>query len=680
VGALTVVTLVAVVLVVTGSASQAAGGTVFTWHMDETSGTTMVDSTGGQNGTMKDVVLNRPGIKGTGYGFNGTSSRVIVPTDDSLNPYDADVHISFYLRTTTVPAQPDYDLFRKGEAPGQEYKVEMQPNGQASCDFRGSNTTYTEQAGPDLSDGQWHHIECNKTSDTVSLVVDGTTYSRSKVIGSISNTYNVVVGAYPSGDYYQGDLDEVTLEIGARTVVAPTASFTASPSSGPAPLTVHFTDTSSGSPSQWGWDFGDGTTSTAQNPTHTYNQPGSYPVTLKVTNGAGSDTASRTITAQAVAAPQASFTMTPSSGPAPLTVHFTDTSSGSPTQWAWDFGDGTASTQQSPSHSYDKPGSYPVTLKVTNAGGSDTVSHTVTAQVAVPQASFTMTPSSGSAPLAVHFTDTSSGSPTQWAWDFGDGTTSTAQNPSHTYDKPGSYQVNLTVRNTAGSSTASHSLAVGDDTAPQGRYALSAPDAWAGWTTTVLSQQALSDDGTPTDRIARLVDWGDGTAPLDWTSGDRLDHVYRTSGSYAPTVTLTDLSGNRATVTLPAVAVRVDDIAPTVRLDVPTARHRVSDWRHLRGTVRDGQSGAARVLVKAVEKRGAHWYAYRPGTRTWARAGSRAAAWRHAGWLSIRPDGRLWDCSLAGLHRGTLELQLTARDHAGNQSPVHRYGYRLTRR
>ena len=596
--ALAIVSLVAVTLVVTGSASQAAGGTVFTWHMDETSGTTMIDSTGGENGTMKDVTLDQSGVAGTAYGFNGSSSRVIVPTDDSLNPYDADVHISFYLRTSTVPAQPDYDLFRKGEAPGQEYKVEMQPNGQVSCDFRGSASTYTVQDGPDLSDGQWHHIECNKTSSSVALVVDGTIYSRARVIGSISNTYNVVVGAYPSGDYYQGDLDELTLELGPRTVVAPTASFTASPASGTAPLTVHFTDTSSGSPTQWSWDFGDGATSTAQDPSHTYNTPGSYTVTLKASNGAG----------------------------------------------------------------------------------SDTVSRTVTAQVPVPQASFTMTPSSGSAPLTVHFTDTSTGFPTQWSWDFGDGTTATTQSPSHTYDRPGNYTVGLTVRNTSGGSTASRSLAVGDDTPPGGSYSLSATDAWAGWTTTVLTQQTLSDDGTPGDQISRVVDWGDGSAPVDWSSGDRLDHVYRSSGADTPTVTLTDQTGNRTTVTLPAVSVRVDDVAPRVRLDVPVARHRVSAWRHLRGTVRDGQTGVARVLVKAVEKRGSHWYAYRPDSRSWARAGSRAAAWRHAGWIRITPDGRLWASSLSRLHRGTLVLHLTARDHAGNRSPVHHDRYRLTRR
>jgi PKD repeat protein len=76
--------------------------------------------------------------------------------------------------------------------------------------------------------------------------------------------------------------------------VAPTASFSAAPTTGAAPLTVQFTDTSSGSPTAWAWDFGDGGNSTAQNPSHAYTAAGTYTVALTATNSAGSDTATRT--------------------------------------------------------------------------------------------------------------------------------------------------------------------------------------------------------------------------------------------------------------------------------------------------------------------------------------------------------------------------------------------------
>jgi hypothetical protein len=204
-----------------GSVTTPAGsssGTYDVWHLDEISGSTMVDSTGSHPGVLHNILLGHagdPAYPGSSYGFTGNGSYVTIPTADDLNDLSgADVHISFSLRTSTVPAKPDYDLFRKGQYPGQEYKVEMQPNGQVSCSFRGSLANTTLQAGPDLHDGQWHHVVCEKLATSVRLTIDGVVYSKSKTIGSISNAYNMIIGAYPNGDYYQGDLDEVAFRIG----------------------------------------------------------------------------------------------------------------------------------------------------------------------------------------------------------------------------------------------------------------------------------------------------------------------------------------------------------------------------------------------------------------------------------------------------------------------------------
>jgi serine protease len=154
--------------------------------------------------------------------------------------------------------------------------------------------------------------------------------------------------------------------------------------------------------------------------------------------------------------PVAAFSGTPLTGTAPLTVAFTDASTNSPTSWAWTFGDGGTSTVKNPSHIYTTAGTYTVALTATNAYGSNTLTKTgyvvVSAQnTNPPVAAFSGTPTSGTIPLTVVFTDASTNAPTSWAWNFGDGGTSTLQNPSHVYTVAGTYSVTLTVTNAYGS-------------------------------------------------------------------------------------------------------------------------------------------------------------------------------------------------------------------------------------
>lgn len=159
--------------------------------------------------------------------------------------------------------------------------------------------------------------------------------------------------------------------------VAPVANFSGTPTSGATPLTVQFTDMSSNNPTSWAWDIdNDGDTDyTTQNPSHEYTT-GTYSVKLTATNasGSGSETKTNYITVNSgVVAPVADFTASDTNGPATLYVQFTDTSTNNPTSWAWDVdGDSvTDYTTQNPSHNYDTPGTYTVTLTATNAAGSD---------------------------------------------------------------------------------------------------------------------------------------------------------------------------------------------------------------------------------------------------------------------------------------------------------------------
>jgi len=153
--------------------------------------------------------------------------------------------------------------------------------------------------------------------------------------------------------------------------------------------------------------------------------------------------------------PVADFTADPHSGTAPMMVTFTDTSTGTITSWNWDFGDGGSSTGQNPTHTYTTPGTYTVALNVIGPGGSDTETKAnyITVSYAAPQVDFTASPRSGVAPLEVHFTSTVTGTVSSYAWDFGDGGSSTVQNPTHTYTTPGTYTVALTVTGPGGRDT-----------------------------------------------------------------------------------------------------------------------------------------------------------------------------------------------------------------------------------
>jgi PGF-pre-PGF domain-containing protein len=152
--------------------------------------------------------------------------------------------------------------------------------------------------------------------------------------------------------------------------------------------------------------------------------------------------------------PVANFTSNVTFGMVPLAVQFYDTSKNNPTTWLWDFGDGTYSTKEFPEHIYTSPGDYTVTLEVRSSDGSDfkVVVITVLEQSVLPLANFSSNVTEGSVPLDVQFNDLSENTEERY-WNFGDGTNSTQQNPTHTYSVEGNYSVNLTVSNANGTAS-----------------------------------------------------------------------------------------------------------------------------------------------------------------------------------------------------------------------------------
>jgi large repetitive protein len=246
------------------------------------------------------------------------------------------------------------------------------------------------------------------------------------------------------------------------TYTGPVAAFTATPESGVGPLSVAFNSaTSTGTITTYQWDFNnDGTIdSAAANPTFVYTGLGTYTAKLTVTGPGGSSSAVKTITVIDPSVPAADFSGTPTTGNFPLTVAFTDASSGNITTYAWDFDNNGIidSYEKNPHKTYTIPGTYAVSLTVTGPGGADTETKTgyVTVSTTAPVANFIGNPMSGLAPLDVTFSDQSTGLITSWAWDFeNDGIVdSTAQNPAmHTFPQ-GTYVVKLTVTGPGGSNS-----------------------------------------------------------------------------------------------------------------------------------------------------------------------------------------------------------------------------------
>lgn len=243
--------------------------------------------------------------------------------------------------------------------------------------------------------------------------------------------------------------------ITAGGTAPPKAAFDIQPASGFVGDTFTFSDRSTseaGPIESRSWNFGDGGTATGEVVTHAYNATGAYEVTLTVAGPGGTDTATRSAGVSAKQPPLANFDISPSNPLTGRAVQFTDVSSpGSAaiTTWAWDFGDGTTSTERNPSHIYTARGDYEITLTVSSAHGSASRARQVTVLPPPPVADFTADKTAVVTGESVQFTDKSTserGTIIGWLWDFGDGTASTAQFPTHVYQDAGVYSVQLTVR------------------------------------------------------------------------------------------------------------------------------------------------------------------------------------------------------------------------------------------
>lgn len=313
----------------------------------------------------------------------------------------------------------------------------------------------------------------------------------------------------------------------------PVPEFSASTVSGCGPLSVSFKDLSAGAPIYWTWDFGNGQISSLQNPSTTYGAPGTYTVTLIVRNKDGANSIRKTDYITVFPFPSANFGSDLTVACAPASVRFNDLSTpgqGSLTQWTWNFGDGATSNQPNPSHTYSATGYYTVALKVTNSGGcSNTASRGRYIRV-IPGAQAAFSWSQGSpgcsAPFDINFINQTAGPGTlSYAWDLGNGSTSTQTAPITTYPSNNPYSVTLIAKSSLGcSDTVTKAVSF-----QGGTPVITAPDQ-ACVNTTVNFQ-----NGSSPAPVSSSWDFGDGST----ASVANPDKTYTAPGTY--TVTLTNI-------------------------------------------------------------------------------------------------------------------------------------------
>ena len=249
---------------------------------------------------------------------------------------------------------------------------------------------------------------------------------------------------------------------------SPTPDFTASPNEGPEPLNVQFADESAGNIDSWQWDFGDGVTSTLQNPAHEYIKEGLYNVTLTVSGKDGEASEKKTDFVEILGLDEdvvVVFDAESRTGNAPFTVHFFDKSSGDISDRIWDFGDGEIDANiENPVHTYETPGSFDVELKIfTESGSKDDkieLGFITVEDGADPTVGFVVDEDTGedddkTEKFTVEFRDLSSspdGEIIEREWDFGDGTKSSEKDPVHTFTgiEGDAFTVSLAVANSDG--------------------------------------------------------------------------------------------------------------------------------------------------------------------------------------------------------------------------------------
>jgi len=625
-----------------GNGQTATGPTAFTTYTTPgtyTSKLTITDSDGDKDTQIRTITVTEPPNVPPSANIGSSGSGGLAPyavSFDGAGSSDPDGSIASYAwdlgngRTATGPtASANYT------SPGT-YTVTL-----TVTDNRGATGTATKvitvTGAPNIPPTA--AIRTVSAAGTIPLTVNLSGSNSSDPDGSIvSYAWDLGNGQTATGPSAQAIFNDagtytvtlvVTDDRGATSTatlainvsldsnLAPTADFSADTVSGTAPLAVSFDGSASsdvdGTVASYAWNFGNGQNGAgATPPPVTYSLPGTYTATLTVTDNKGATgTATKTITVNRPPnqTPTANVTATPATGNAPLLVQLSSAGSGDPdgaiTSYAWSFGNGNTSTSPNPSAVYDTPGTYSVSLTVTDNDGATSVK-SATVVVSPPNAppvpAISATPLSGSAPLLVNVNGAGSsdpdGSVVSYAWNFGNGQTATGALAQTTYSTPGSYVVRLTVTDNRGAQRSTTTTVVAGAANARPVAVISALPTSGPAPLLVQLSSAGSND--PDGSIATYSwDFGNGQT----ATGTQTQVSFTTPGTYTITLTVTDNKGATSSATETVVVDPPVAITDRVRLQFNGAVNYSYD-----GKVSGGNLSVTRDIFGILSVSGAAQY------------------------------------------------------------------------
>ncbi|BDV29518.1 PDK repeat-containing protein [Microbacterium terricola] len=450
------------------------------WRYGETSGSAVADSSiSGNAGAIagsftRNVTGAIAGTTNRAIALSGSSN--VYSTAQFGTPGTFTLETWFQTTSTQGGKVIGFGDAQSGTSSNYDRHVYMQDNGQLVFGtWTGQTNTITSPNA--YNNGQWHYLVASQGPDGMSMYVDGVLvgthpqtaaqpYSGYWRVGGDTtwgSSSPFLTGRYDETAVYSRVLTstEVTQHYGAGTTgstpnIPPTAQFTYSLDHLDASFQSAGSSDPDGTIASYSWQFGDGGTSTAPNPTHHYTAGGDYTVSLTVTDDDGATNTSQVpITVVANAAPVAQANWSAVNLAATFSASGSTDSDGSITSFAWDFGDGDTGSGQLASHTYDAAGPYSVILTVTDDDGA-TASTTLDVVVSEPAnsppvAAFTPTVTGMSVAVDASASTDSDGTIASYAWAFGDGGTATGKTATHLYTEPGAHTITLTVTDDDGS-------------------------------------------------------------------------------------------------------------------------------------------------------------------------------------------------------------------------------------
>ena len=447
---------------------------------------------------------------------DGTTSTLQNPTHNYTNAGSYDVMLKTSIGTTCISDKIVFGAIEVFDKPN----ISFNSNATFSCDA----PFVVDFSDNTLGAISWNWDFGNGNTSNLQNPTEVFTSMGNYTISLIVTDFNMCSNTLVSTNYIVVD--------------KPIADFSAVTLGGCNPFNATFSDLSASNQTimDWSWNFGDGNTSNSQSPNHLYNTSGFYDVSLYITDDNGC-ISNKTINSyiQVADPPQADFVAAPLITCAGTSVNFSDLSTTTTIidSWFWDFGDGTTSANQNPSHSYSIVGNYGITLITSTLGCSDTFVISNYIEVIEPTAFFTPIFNCPN-PLSVDFTDMSIGADNVF-WDFGDATTSTQLNPTHIFSSRGTYNVTLTASNIA--TSCAHSYV----------FPLQVTEPIANFTYLVNGANTLEDsvgckphrvylDNLSQDWAWYTVLWEDG-----YVGNSRVDHEFDSVGTFDVEMIITDI-------------------------------------------------------------------------------------------------------------------------------------------